>query len=235
MNAANGDQNALNNLQQEVAAASATLEENKLQESAIQQRLQSYEQQASEAEKILHEDSAIPEASMFSFKPALEKAQHIIERQKKALAVKDIIAAKNEKLQAEVSGLSAKVERLEKDKAEEKERSFAGLKKWMSESEKLSAQLDEMHRFLRWNPEADKMFLDYRYERQQEVQQKAAAEKQRQQEAEQHEKQQQEEKTRQAKEQESQKAQEAERQKQEREANKVQQQERRPRGMGMGR
>lgn len=52
-------------------------------ETELEGRLQAYEAQAEEAEKILREDATIPEASMFSFKPALEKAQLVIDLQKK--------------------------------------------------------------------------------------------------------------------------------------------------------
>lgn len=82
------------------------------QEAALQERLQSYEAQAQEAEKILQNEADIPEASVFNFKSALEKARQIIDLQNKALATKRVHADKAQKLEAEVATLQAKLNTL---------------------------------------------------------------------------------------------------------------------------
>lgn len=228
-------QEAVKSLQQEAEAMNAALGQGKQEESALQQRLQAYEQQAQDAEKILREQSEIPDASMFSFKPALEKAQHIIEQQKKALASKHLLAAQNEKLKIEVGGLNQRVERLEVAKDQEEKRSLENATTWRNETINLRFQLDEVEKFFRWNPEANKMHLEYLQEQRQEAQRKAVEQKQKAREQAQHEKQLQEEKERQAQEKERQQAQERERQKQERENSRAQQPEWGRRGMGMSR
>ena len=65
-------QNALDSLQQETQAVNAALEDGKQRESALRERVESYERQAQEAEEFLKTQSTIPDASMFNFKSALE-------------------------------------------------------------------------------------------------------------------------------------------------------------------
>lgn len=62
---------------------SAELEQRQREESDLQERLQSYERQAQEAEKVLAEQSEIPQASMFNYKTALETAQRSLSARKK--------------------------------------------------------------------------------------------------------------------------------------------------------
>ena len=235
-------QNALNSLQQETQALSAELKQRQREESALRECLQSIERQAQEAEKTLAEQTDIPKASMFNYKAALETAQDIIKRQKKALAAKGIVAAQNEKLQTEikslretVTALHTKIGRLETEREEDRKRSGASIMQLSSANQNLSARLEETEKFFRWNTEAAMMRNDYEREKQQEAQRKAAEERQRKWEAEQQERQRQEEHARQAQEQERQKALEAERQREEREAEKARYLERRSRGMGIGR
>ena len=56
----------------------AELEQRQREQTALQERLQAIERQAQDAEKILSEQTEIPQASMFSYKAALETAQEII-------------------------------------------------------------------------------------------------------------------------------------------------------------
>ena len=177
-------QEALYSLEKEAEAVSVELKQRQQEESAMREQLQSYERQAQEAEKILSEDSAIPGASLFNYKSALEKSQAIIERQKEALAAKGIVTAQNEKQQAEiktlretVTALNTKIGNLQTEAEAERKRSSASLMKWMEAHDNLSARLEGIEKFFRWNPEANKMHLDYLQERRQEAQQKAAEQK----------------------------------------------------------
>lgn len=179
---------------------------------------------------------------LLNFKSVQETAQEKIELQKKALADRAILSAKNEKLQEEVHGLRGtvtalhkKIGHLETEHEEDRKRSGASIMQLSNANHNLHARLEETEKFFRWNPEANQMHLDYIQEQRQEDQRKAAEQKRLAQEREQRERQQQAEKERQAKELEHQKALEVERQKLERERERQQQRERRPRGMGMGR
>ncbi|CAK7041343.1 MAG: hypothetical protein DELT_02839 [Desulfovibrio sp.] len=229
---------ALHSLEKEAEAVSASLEQRQREESELAERLQSYERQAQDAEKELAAQHDIPPASMFNFKTALDAANGVIERQKKALAVKGIIEAEREKqgleiqrLHETVSSLKGKLEKSEADRAEERLRSANAIRELSSANQNLSARLEETEKFFRWNPEANKMHIDYIQEQRQEAQRKAAEQKR---QAEEQARRQEEERARQAQEQERQKALEAERQREEREAEKARQLERRSRGMGMG-
>lgn len=235
-------QEALHNLERQAQSVSAELEQHQREESELQERLQSIERQAQEAEKILSEQPEIPKATILNFKSALEKAQEIFDWQKKALADRSILTAKNEKQRTEIQSLNQKVSvqsdqimHLTVDKAQEQKKSGAALKRYMDSNENLTARLEEFEKFFRWNTGASLAFDEYRQERQREAQQKAAEQKRLAQEREQQERQRQEEQARQAKELEQQKALELERQREERELAKARSLERRPRGMGMSR
>ena len=228
-------QEALRSLGKEAEAVSAELEQRQREESALQERLQSIERQAREAEKALAEQTDIPKASILNVKSALETAQEIIERQKKALAAKSIVDARNEKQQEEintlhgtVSGLTKKVAHLEAAHVEEEKRHDASLKHWVKEYENTAARLENIEKFFRWNPEANKMHLDYLQEQRREAERKAAEQKRLAQEREQRER---EEKERR----EAEFAREREALEQERARQHAEYLERRSRGMGMGR
>ena len=224
-------QEVLRSLEKEALAMSAELEQRQREETALRERLQSFERQAEEADKILAEQSHIPPASMFNFKSALERANSIIEWQKKSLAVKNMVAEQNEKLRAEVKDLYEKVDRYAAAYDQEKKRGNESFSRLLKEQDKTLARLEEYEKFFRWNPEANKMHLDYLDERRQEAQRKAAEQKR---QAEEQARRQEEKRARQAQEQERQKALEAERQREEQEAARARQAERRSRGMGMG-
>lgn len=203
------------------------------------ERLQSYERQAREAEKELAAQSDIPPASMFNFKSALETANGIIERQKKALAAKSIVDAHNEKLKADNGNLQAQVKEL-RDKvlgvqlqhAEERQKNITEMRSLSSTNQNLIASLEKTEKFFRWNTTAAMMRDDYEREQRQEAQRKIADQKR---QAEELARRQEEERVRQAQEQERQKALETERQREEREAEKARYLERRSRGIDMGR
>lgn len=229
-------QEALHSLENETQAVTAQLEQRRMEESELTERLRSYERQAQEAEKELAAQSDLPTASMFNYKSALETAGEIIERQKKALAAKSIVTAQNEKQQTEiqnlretVSALNIKIERLETEKEEQQTQNSASVMKWMDAYSKLSARLKEIDKFFRWNYEANKMHLDYIQEQRQEAQRKTAEQKRLAQELEQQERQRQEEQQRR----EAELAREKEVQQLEREWERERQREQRPRGMRM--
>ena len=169
---------------------------------------------------------------MFNFKSALERATSIIEWQKKSLAVKNMVSEQNEKLKAEVKGLYEQVDRYAAAYDQEKKRGNESFSRMLKEQDKTLARLEEYEKFFRWNPEANKMHMDYLQEQRQEAQRKATEQKR---QAEEQARRLEEERARQAQEQERQKALEAERQREEREAEKARYLERRSRGMGMGR
>lgn len=232
-------QEALHSLEKEAEARSAELERKQREESELTERLQSYERQAREAEKELAAQSDIPPASMFNFKSALETANGIIERQKKALAAKSIVDAHNEKLKADNGNLQAQVKEL-RDKvlgvqlqhAEERQKNITEMRSLSSTNQNLIASLEKTEKFFRWNTTAAMMRDDYEREQRQEAQRKIADQKR---QAEELARRQEEERVRQAQEQERQKALETERQREEREAEKARYLERRSRGIDMGR
>ena len=118
------------------------------QEAALQERLQSYEAQAEEAEKILREDADIPEASVFNFKSALEKARQIIALQNKALATKRVHADKAQRLEAEVATLQAKLNAL-KTEAFQRQKNDAEHARGLRENlATMQGQLAEVRQFL---------------------------------------------------------------------------------------
>ena len=117
-------------------------------EAALEERLQSYEAQAQEAEKILREDADIPEASMFSFKPALEKAQQIIALQKQALATKKILAERAQRMEREVTELRAKVKALEAESSSRQQQSSEKTKAMQTQVHALQQQVADMRQFL---------------------------------------------------------------------------------------
>ncbi|RRD72422.1 MULTISPECIES: MobV family relaxase [unclassified Desulfovibrio] len=117
-------------------------------EAELEERLQSYETQAHEAEKILREDADIPEASMFSFKPALEKAQQVIALQKQALATKKILAERARRMESEVTELRAKVKALEAESSSRQQQASENTKAMQAQVHALQQQVANMRQFL---------------------------------------------------------------------------------------
>ena len=226
-------QNALNSLQQETQTVDAALKEGRQREAALRERVQSYEQQAQEADRILESQHAIPDASVFNFKSVLDQARHIIEQQKKALAGRVSLEKQTERLQEELREEKEKNARLEAAHAVEIQRSHAALKTWMDDYSKVSARLEHIEQFFRWDHEANKMYLDYVQQERQRAARQAEEHKAREQEQRQREERERQAKE-QAQEQERQKAQELERRREE-ERRLEREAYRARRGMGMGR
>ena len=222
-------QSALDSLKKDVQSVSAKLNKKKQQESELQERVQSYEQQAQEAEKVLETQESIPDASVFNFKTVLEQARLIITMQKRTLAGKEIVDRQNEWLKRDLRALNEKHERLEAENAIEKKRSGEAINHLHTAYNKLRAQIEEMEKFFRHHPEINSKHIDFIQQERQEAARKAAEQK-----AREREQQEREERERQAQERERQKAQEVERQREE-EQRRSREAERARRGMGMGR
>ena len=108
-------------------------------EEELKKSIETYEQQAEEAEKILREDSALPKASMFNYQSVLKKASFIIGELKKALAVTHIAQKQKESLQKEVETLRTKQTQLETEYTAHKKQSH-------EEKDELEAQLKKIKR-----------------------------------------------------------------------------------------
>jgi hypothetical protein len=189
-------QNALDSLKKDMRVMTDKLKKGEQQESAVKERVQFYERQALEAEKVLQEQLHIPDASMFSFKPALEQARLIIEQQKRSLAGKEILKRQNERLQEELSEEKKKSARFEAAYTAEKKNGLDAVGKILAEHDKVRARLEDIEKFFRWDHEANKMYLNYVQEQRREAERKAAEQKRQAQEREQQERRRQEEKER---------------------------------------
>ena len=110
-------------------------------EEELKKRIEKYERQAVEAEKVLQEDSFLLKASLFNYPSVLEKASSIIERLKKALAVKHLVQEQKEILQWEVDTLRRKQTRLEAEYMTHRKQSH-------EEKEELESQLKKMKRIM---------------------------------------------------------------------------------------
>ena len=110
-------------------------------EEELKKRIEKYERQAVEAEKVLQEDSFLLKASLFNYPSVLEKASSIIERLKKALAVKHLVQEQKEILQWEVDTLRRKQTRLEAEYMTHRKQSH-------EEKEELETQLKKMKRLM---------------------------------------------------------------------------------------
>lgn len=148
-------QEALNTLQadadaleKEVLFLAGKVDALREQESALQERLQSYEAQAKEAEKILQDGADIPEASVFSFKAALEKARQIIELQKQALAIKQTHADKARRLEDDVAALQAKLKKQQTETQLHGQQAAEKINTMQRHIDNLQTQLDEILPFM---------------------------------------------------------------------------------------
>ncbi len=108
-------------------------------EEELKKSIETYEQQAEEAEKILQGDSSLPKASLFNYQSVLKKASFIIGELKKALAVTHIAQKQKESLQKEVETLRTKQTQLETEYTAHKKQSH-------EEKDELEAQLKKIKR-----------------------------------------------------------------------------------------
>lgn len=92
-------------------------------EEKLKKSIEEYERQAEEAEKVLREESPLPQVSILNYKSVLGKATLIIAELKKALAVKHLAQERKERLQEEADNLSKKLARLEAEHAAHRKQS----------------------------------------------------------------------------------------------------------------
>ena len=128
-------------------------ERRKLEE-VLQERLQSMEQQAREAEAILSEMPELPQASLLNYKSLLKQAQTIMTQQQKSLAEKSMIAAARDTLQAENKTLEKRLQELSRQYsllkaqyAQEQEVNAHNMRSLMQQGRDLQDELEEYREF----------------------------------------------------------------------------------------
>ena len=128
--------------------------ERRKQEEVLQERLQSMEQQAREAEAILADMPELPQASLLNYKSVLKQAQTIMEQQQKSLAEKSMIAAARDKLQAENKTLEKRLQELSRQYsllkaqyAQEQEVNAHNMRSLMQQEQNLRGELEEYRDF----------------------------------------------------------------------------------------
>lgn len=162
----------------------ATLEQRKEE---LKKDIEDYERQAEEAEKILREDTALPEASLFNYKSVLKKSSFLIAEMKKALAVKHLAEEQKKILQWEVEALRQKRTRLEAAYEAHRKQSHEEKEELKTQLKKLKAIMAGYREFLLL-PEILPQHRDFverkraeQLQRRQEAERQAAQEKERQQ------------------------------------------------------
>lgn len=128
--------------------------ERRKQEEVLQERLQSMEQQAREAEAILSDMPELPQPSLLNYKSVLKQAQAIMTQQQKALAEKSMIAAARDKFQAENKTLEKRLQELSKHHsllkaqyAQEREVNTHNMRSLMQQERNLRDELEEYREF----------------------------------------------------------------------------------------
>ena len=128
--------------------------ERRKQEEVLQERLQSMEQQAREAEAILSDMPKLPQASLLNYKSVLKQAQTIMEQQQKSLAEKSMIAAARDTLQAENKTLEKRLQELSKQHsllkaqyAQEQEVNAHNMRSLMQQERDFQDELEEYREF----------------------------------------------------------------------------------------
>ncbi len=128
--------------------------ERRKQEEVMQERLQSMEQQAREAEAILADMPELPQVSLLNYKSVLKQAQTIMTQQQKALAEKSMIAAARDKFQAENKTLEKRLQELSKQHsllkaqyAQERDVNAHNMRSLMQQAGNLRDELEEYREF----------------------------------------------------------------------------------------
>ena len=128
--------------------------ERRKQEEVLQERLQSMEQQAREAEAILADMPELPQASLLNYKSVLQQAQTIMTQQQKSLAEKSMIAAARDKLQAENKTLEKRLQELSRQYsllkaqyAQEQEVNAHNMRSLMQHGRAFQDELEEYREF----------------------------------------------------------------------------------------
>ena len=128
--------------------------ERRKQETVLQERLQSMEQQAREAEAILSDMPELPQPSLLNYKSVLKQAQTIMTQQQKALAEKSMIAAARDKFQAENKTLEKRLQELSRQYfllkaqyAQEQEVNAHNMRSLMQQERDFQDELEEYREF----------------------------------------------------------------------------------------
>ena len=128
--------------------------ERRKQEEVLQERLQSMEQQAREAEAILSDMPELPQASLLNYKSVLKQAQTIMTQQQKSLAEKSMLAAARDTLQAENKTLEKRLQELSKQHsllkaqyAQERDVNAHNMRSLMQQERELRDELEEYREF----------------------------------------------------------------------------------------
>ena len=128
--------------------------ERRKQEEVLQERLQSMEQQAREAETILSDMPELPQASLLNYKSVLKQAQTIMTQQQKSLAEKSMIAAARDTLQAENKTLEKRLQELSRQYsllkaqyAQEQDANAHNMRSLMQQERDFQDELEEYRAF----------------------------------------------------------------------------------------
>ena len=151
-------------------------------EQELKNTVAEYERQAEEAEKVLREESPLPQASILNYKSVLEKATLIIAELKKSLAVKHRVQEQKERLQAEAQSLGKKLARLEAEHTALRQQSMRDKQELESQMKKLKAIMAGYREFL-LQPEIRPQHLDFVERKRAEQLERRQAEERQQQEA----------------------------------------------------
>jgi predicted nucleic acid-binding Zn-ribbon protein len=163
-------------VRQQVQSIKTALEQGKQEEAALQERLQSCERLAKEAEKVLRADYGIPEVNVFTYKKAMQKAHFMIAQLEKALADQKIVETLKRYSEAEVKKLRERVESLEAAKTQEEKRSLDAIGKILKQHEKTCAELEGYRNFAN-QPEISPLHIAYLQERREFARRKEAEQK----------------------------------------------------------
>lgn len=129
-------------------------------EQELKNTVADYERQAEEAEKVLREESPLPQASILNYKSVMGKATLIIAELKKALAVKHRVQEQKERLQEEAESLNKKLARLEAEHTALRQQSMRDKQELESQMKKLKAIMAGYREFL-LQPEIRPQHLDF--------------------------------------------------------------------------
>ena len=154
----------------------------------MQERLQSMEQQAREAEAILSDMPELPQASLLNYKFVLKQAQTIMTQQQKSLAEKSMIAAARDKLQAENKVLEKRLQELSRQYsllkaqyAQEQEVNAHNMRSLMQQGRDFQDELEEYREFT-LQPEIMPLHVAFLQEKEEQRQREEEQERKRQEE-----------------------------------------------------
>lgn len=129
-------------------------------ERELKEKIAEYQQQAEAAEKILQEETKLPEASLFNYKSVVEKMHGIIEEQKKALAVHRVIKDENERLRRELEILKKELARQQVQNAELRKQSLEDKERMEALQAKIAQKLEAYQAFIR-QPGMEQVYEQY--------------------------------------------------------------------------